>query len=398
MAGVTPTGFVSKTVEELQLEIGQDQLTTVSPALNLDPDQPVGQVNGIVAKKLAELWEVAQVCYNAVNPNSAEGPQLDNLGLLTGTPRLAARRSLVTMNVTLGASFSQPAGVMIVNVAGQPTVQFTNKNTVTSTTAGVYTALFQATVDGPVVANAGTLTVITTPVSGWTVANNLLDATRGSFIEDDTAYRLRRSQELSASGSGTPDGMRADILAVPGVQEVFINENLTDLPVNGLPPHSFEVTLYDGSTPTASNSVILQTIWNNKPSGVLAFGTTTGTAVDSQGVNRTLAFSRVALVPVWLVFDQVLIDSTLFPPDGVQQIINAATAKAAAIQRLGTDVIALQYRAAALSVLGVIDVSVLFLGTAPAPVTTANLSISSHQKATVDSSHVTVNTLIPTAT
>jgi uncharacterized phage protein gp47/JayE len=103
-----PPASSRKTVEEIKGELEADLLATISPSLNLSPDQPFGQFNAAYSKKLAELWEVAAVAYNAFDRDAAEGRLLDNVGSLTGTPRDPARKSTVTCTVVLGAGFSQP--------------------------------------------------------------------------------------------------------------------------------------------------------------------------------------------------------------------------------------------------------------------------------------------------
>lgn len=391
MAGVDPTGFTGLTIEEIVAAMGTDALTTISPTLVLDPDQFIGQFIGIVAKKAAEIWEVEQVAYNACNRNAAEGFLLDNIGDLTGTKRLPATKSTVTLTVNLGVSFSQAPDVMTVNVAGLPNIKFTNRDTVTSTTAGNYQAVFHATVEGPIAANAGTLTVITTPISGWNSATNALDATLGTLIEGDTPYRVRQRTELSASGSGTLDGMRADILRIAGVIDCFVFENTSNITdADGVPAHAIEVVIFDGTSPTALDATILQTIWDNKPSGIGTYGTTTGNATDSRGTTRTVKFSRAVVKNVYLTYSGVVVDPAFFPTDGVAQIKAAAALRASQILTLGVDIIALQFKGAALSVAGTVDVPTLYLGFSASPGSIANLVIGSREIGRVDTSNMVV--------
>lgn len=391
MAGVDPTGFTGQTIEEIVDAMGVDALTTISPSLVLDPDQFIGQFIGIVAKKAAEIWEVEQVAYNACNRNAAEGFLLDNIGDLTGTKRLAATKSTVTCTVNLGVGFSQPAGVMTANVVGQPDIKFVNKSLVTSTTAGNYSAVFEATTEGPIVANSGTLTVITTPVTGWNSVTNPLDATPGTLIETDTAYRVRQRAELSASGSGTIDGMRADILRIAGVIDCFVFENTSNVTnSDGVPAHAIEVVIFDGNTPTALDATVFQTIWDNKPSGIETYGSTVGTATDSRGDIRTVKFSRALVKPVYLTYSGVVIDPSFFPTDGVAQIKAAASLRGSQILTLGVDIISLQFKGAALSVPGTVDVPTLYLGFAASPAGTANLVIGTREIGRVDTSNIMV--------
>jgi len=393
MSGVDITGFTGKTIEEINAEISADQLSTVDAGMNQSSSTALGQLNGVVAKKAAEIWEVAQVAYNAMNRDAAEGVLLDNIGSLTGSPRLPAAKSLVTETVNLGISFSQGPGVMIVAVAGQPDVRFTNRDTVTSTTAGNYSAVFEAVDYGPVVANAGTLTVIT-PVSGWNSATNASDAAVGRDRESDADYRIRQRDELAASGSGTVDGMRADMLKVPGILQAFVFENASDATdFEGRPPHSVEVVVFDGLSPTVANSVIAQAIWNTKPSGVATYGTTSATVTDTSGTIHSVFFSRATVKPVYLDFINVAIDPVTFPVGGTQAIKDAAAAAGREVLKLGVDVSAAYFKAVPFRVVGVTDVLTLELGFSPSPSATVSLVVSPREIALVDTANITVTYL-----
>lgn len=392
MAGVDATGFTGLTVEEIKDSIETKQLTVVDATLVLSPDQPLAQINGIISEKLAELWEGLGVAYNAFNRGAAEGTLLSNIGDITGTPAEPATKSTVTCTVNLGVSFSQPAGVMTANVAGQPDIKFVNKALVTSTTAGNYTATFEALTYGPTAANAGTLSVITTPVSGWNSITNPEDATLGTLDETDASYRVRQREELSASGSSTPDGLRADVLRVQGVQQAFVFENTTnETDEDGVPAHAINVVIFDGPGADANSTVVAQTIWDNKPSGIQTWGLTYATAIDELGNPQLIGFSRATVKSVWLNFQFVQVDPAFFPQDGIAQIKAAVALRAATILRLGVDVIALQLKGAVLSVPGVVDVPTLFLGFAANPSDTANLVVGSGQIADVDTTNITVS-------
>lgn len=386
MAGVDITGFTGKTIEEINAEIRADQLTTISSSLNQSPNQPLGQINGIVSKKAAEIWEALQVAYNAFNRDAAEGILLDNVGAITGTTRKPATRSEAPCTVNLGVSFSQPAGVMIVNVAGQPNIKFRNKNTVTSTSAGNYTAIFECLDYGPVTANAGTLTAIT-PVTGWNSCTNPLDAAKGRNIETDAEYRISQRDELSASGSGTLDAMRADLLRLASVLECTVFENVTDVTdVDGLPAHQIEAVIFD--SPTVSNDIIAQVIWNNKPSGIGTHGLVSGNAIDSTGATRIVYFSRPTV-------RQVYIDAVFQTSDSgvaVETLVkNTISNQALAVQKLGVDVVVAKYvGAVVLGVAPIIDVSSFKLGFAPSPTGTVNLVIGSREVAHLDTANMTI--------
>jgi uncharacterized phage protein gp47/JayE len=394
MAGVTPEGFVAKTIEEIKAEIEDDMLATMSPSLNLSPDQPWGQINAAQSKKLAELWEVAAIAYNAFDRDAAEGRLLDNVGSLTGSPRDTAKKSKVTVDLVLGASFSQPAGAMMCDVVGEPTIKFVNRDPVVSTTAGTYQAVFEAVDYGPVVANSGTLTHITNPISGWTSVTNPLDAELGALAEEDPAYRQRQDDELTAAGSSTVDAIRTDLLEVKKVLQAYVFENVTLVTDgNGLPGKAIECVIYDGTSPTASDTEIAQAIWDSKPSGSQTFGTSSAIAIDKLGIAQTVYFSRATVLNVYLEFD-IKVDASKFPVGGAALVKETAVAEGN-LNNLGDDVVALLLRSCVLAknggVAGVTDVIALRLGTSASPVGTANLTVTGRSIARFDTSRVAVN-------
>ncbi len=391
MSGLTETGFEAKTLEEIQGEIEDDERADIDAGIDLTPEQPLGQINGIMAKKFAELWEVAQILANAMNPNGAENFLLDNVCLLSGTKREPAKRSTVTVTADVDDLFAAAAGQIIINVDGQPDVQFRNRDVVDALTpAGAYPIVFECTEYGPVVAVATTLSVITSPVSGLNTVTNAEDAVLGAFDEKDAPLRQRREDERTATGACTADSIRADILQVPGVRQCYVFQNegrTTD--ANGLPGKSFEVVIYDGETPEADDEAIAQVVWDSKPSGSQSVGTVTQTVLDSQGIPRTVKFSRASVVNVWFEYD-VTVDSNFFPTTGADLIKLAAFAYGTSALNLGLDVFAVRFKAQALTVTGVLDVPELRLGFSISPLATANLAITGRQIANIDTSRITV--------
>src|SRR4051812_9511507 len=123
--GVTPEGFVAPSVQDLLALIVADQLSGMSAQLDVSPDSPIGQVNGIYANYLAQAWEALAACYDGFDPDAAEDALLTMLSKLTGTPRAAATKSTVTVNVTLTAGTVLLAGTHFASVTGKPDVKFT---------------------------------------------------------------------------------------------------------------------------------------------------------------------------------------------------------------------------------------------------------------------------------
>ena len=187
-----------------------------------------------------------------------------------------------------------PQGSLIA-VNGQPNIQFELVTAVTSTTSGNYPGVFQATVTGPVAANAGTLTVIVTPVSGWNSVTNALSAELGENVETDAELRVRRRELVTRPGAANADAIRADVLSVDGVEQCFVFENVTTTTnADGMPAHSFEVVIWDGLSPAADNDEIADAIWDSKPAGIKAHGGTVISHTSESGDVVPIGFTRAA--------------------------------------------------------------------------------------------------------
>jgi uncharacterized phage protein gp47/JayE len=391
--GLSATGFVAAQTSDVQTSIQNDQLATIDPAINQSPTQPLGQMNGIWASGVGSWWSLAQALYGIIDPNNAQGVQLDNLVALTGVVRLSATKTLVLCTVNLNASQSYAPGQLTANITGLPQYTFVNRDALTSAAAGTYAAYFVATITGPIPVNAGTLTTITTTVAGWNSITNATNGTTGTNVETDTALRLRRASLIVASGSSTLDSIRTSLLnpaLVPGIINATVLENNTLVPdSNAQPGKSFQALIWDGASPAASNTAIAQAIWNSKPSGILAFGATTANAVDSTGNAHAVSFTRVTAVRLGVV--AVLVTNSLFPAGG-DALVQAAMAAYVASLGPGSTVVALSLRAAALTVPGVVDVTSFAVDTNySAPTNTANIAFTNFTIPTLATTDIAVS-------
>lgn len=394
MSGISALGFEPATVDEIRQLNETDLKATIDPALDLDPDQPFGQINGALSATLARLQEELQLAYLAQDPNSAEGIYADHIAGLTGTIRLPARRSEVLCSVNLNAGTTLNPTNAIANVVGQPARTFRIKAPFTSPSTGVHSVLFESTSFGPIPANAGTLTVITAPVSGWNSITNPSDATLGRAEEQDSELLTRRELELTAGGASNVDALRSDILQTFAGRVKFceVFENTTFVTDGaGLPGKAFEVVIHDpapgGPVP---NTEIAQAIWKAKGSGGASHGSVSANAVDSNGVSRLVYFSRATLAPVY--FDMVVqINPNTFPSAGIDLIKDALLLEAAKL-KLGSDVNSTKFKAAVLTVPGVVDFTFFALGLAPGPIGTATIPIPDRTLATLISGNISVFT------
>lgn len=394
MAGLTPSGFETKAVGDILDDLEAEQRAQISPSLNLSTTSVLGQLNGIFAAALAELWQLAQSVYSAFDPNASQGASLAALATLTGTVKRPATKSTVTATVNLDGLTTLPMG-SVASVSGNPAARFLTLAAV-SNLGGVpanFSVAMEAETAGPVVALAGTLTIIAEPVTGWNSVTNALDAVEGKAEETDEELRLRREVELRAAGATTTGAIRSDLLRdVPFVTAVQVYENDTDYTnVDGVPPHSFEAVVRGPDVPTAAdNQAVANEIFQSKAAGIQSYGTTIKIVEDSQGFEHTIKFTRPTIRNVWLTFN-VTVDDTIYPVDGDAQIKQAVADFGDETYKGGDDVILAALCVPVFSVPGVLDIVITNAGFAPAPVGTVNLAIGVREVADLDTSRIVVN-------
>ncbi|MCK5615309.1 baseplate J/gp47 family protein [Candidatus Pacearchaeota archaeon] len=199
--------------------------------------------------------------------------------------------------------------------------------TITETTAGEY----QGTVDmtapetGPIIANANTLTVIDTPISGLTSTFNPEDAEVGGNIESDSEFRIRRNNRLQISLAGPLEAIKTAILVLNDIEgsvqleDVRGFENVEDITdARGIPAHAFEMFVFQAGAVTTRDQEIRQAIFDSKPAGIKPHGDVSGTVTDSQGFDHTIKFSRPTEVDIYLELDLTVTSD--YPADGDDQV------------------------------------------------------------------------------
>jgi uncharacterized phage protein gp47/JayE len=399
---VTLTGLAIPTVEGLTEACANDQRALIDTTLNTDPDSPIGQLTGIFCSHLREAWEALLIAYYGFDPDKAEGDQLVGLSALTGTSPAGATKSKFIgsrkLTVNLNATTTIPIGVVF-HVDGDPLTRFVTTEQKTSTTAGNYSVAAEAEEYGPIRCNAGTLTVIATPVVGLNSVTNDFDAIIGQNEDRDSDLRERRENELRATGKAAVDAIRAALLDIELEDEskpilsatVYENEeDITDV-VTGLPPHSLECLVYDGPTPVCPDDTIAQTIWTAKGGGIKLVGNTSGTAVDSLGTNRTIPFSRPTILAMQFALELEIETSSYVGDAAVKTAIQSTFA---AKVKPGKEIRCNDYVKTLMSLAGVIDVLGIQIEEVggPLPPSGTNFTLAIREMGNVSTTDISITT------
>jgi uncharacterized phage protein gp47/JayE len=440
--GVLLAGFLRKPLDVCVSELAAAIHATFGATQDTDdPSGPWAQLIGVLADRESELWDMGEGLYASRDPDQATGdalrgicaitgtvpkdPIYSTVGLtITGTPGTVIGAGFVASVTGSGIRFQTTADVTIASAtAWAPSTTYavgdrrTNGGNIYDVTgetgpsagsggpSGTGTSIVDGGVTwkfviagtayadapalaeetGPLLAPAGTLTTIETPVGGVAAVTNPLDAEPGRNIETDAELRLRRVAELAVAGSATPPSVRAEIQGIEGVTSCTVFENTGDVvDADGVPPHAIEAVVSGGA-----DQDIFEALWRSRSAGIYPHGGVSGTVTDDQGVPHTMRFTRPTSVPVYIVAN-IRIDSSKYPADGDVQVKAALGAWGVANLAGDVDVVSFQLKRA-LTVSGIIDCPSLYIGTAPAPTTEATIPVGSRAVGEIDTSRITVN-------
>jgi uncharacterized phage protein gp47/JayE len=382
------TGFRRKNYAEIQEEMNQRAQELFGEDVNLSERSPIGIFNRLFSWFLSKTYELAEKVYNSAYITKAEGVQLDRLTPFFATSRNPEQYATVelsftgTPNVTIleGTRFETETGIDFA---------LTENVTLDSGGLGSGTAVsLTAGVVGNVDANA--ITVQSEPSADVLTVTNLSEATGGREVETD-AELLKRLQGSGAStGSGTPDAIVSEVLAVQGVRAANISVNNEPIEVNGQPPHSNAVYVLGGDGQTIANALFKHYV------GLQFYGSQSYNVNDISGNTHEIAYTPATQVDVF-VSVSLTTDNT-FTADGATQVKDAivrivgGTTSDGTLYvglNMGEDVIYSKILAAVMGINGVND-AVLSIGTDLMTLGTSNIAIETNEVAQTSTSNITV--------
>lgn len=435
--GLLPEGFIIPTVQEIREDIEAELREEYGDSIPLSDGTLLGHLVGILAERLGLLWEVTEQSYSAMDPDKATAAGLDSVALLTGTFRADASPSEVTLTLTgddgtivSSGNLSSTASTIkqfetieeatitllsswvaltVYGIGTRATNVGRSYQVITPGTSGAVgpTTTGPTEVDGTVtwrylgegdsaadvealsvengqiVAVSGDITVIDTPVGGWSSVINLLDAEVGRLEMTDEELRILREAELSQPGTSPADAIRAALLSLPGVTAATVFYNNTDATDSeGVPPHSVEALVRGGE-----DQDIWQTLWDNVAAGIGTYGDEVGTVVDDEGTDQPLRFSRPDELDIWIEVTLTKNANTYLGDEDVKlAIVEWGNARGT-----GYDVVSSGVLSAAFGVEGVLNVpSFPLIRTSFPPLSSTTISIGTRQLAVYDTSRIDV--------
>lgn len=390
--GVIPTGFRRKTFQILLNELGDSWKQSISKKLKFnDPKTVVANLANPIANAHAELWQLGETVNNYLDVDNVTRSSAIILGKIVGMSPLSADTGEVTATVNLDEGTVYAAESLLANVVGEPLNLWHNVDEIDTTLAAGpedYQVTYRSlSASSAARAPAGTLTVMAVSINGWNSITNATDAEEGRDIETPEEMMIRRQQELAASGSATNAALQSDVSRVSGVQQAKVFTNRTDVAINGIPPRSHRVVIYDGADEDADDDAVAQAIFGSQADGIRSFGTLSGTATAPDGTTSTEFFDRAETTRLYLAVE---VES-----DEVDEASVKAAASAFVAGLLGERVVVKRLEKAILGVDGVDDILDLKIDIIDPPVNTANLEADPDQRFSLDTADIEVTVTAP---
>ena len=195
---------------------------------------PGSVIRTIVEALMAELdiqnYTVDQI-YKAMNIDTADGSDLDNIVAILGVVRKQATYAEGT--VVFGRSDVYATDIAIQYAQMISTRQNNNGSTsyefmVTEDDAKLKAGELQTTVNvrattpGSLFLPVGTITIMNTPIVGIEYVTNLTEFIGGTDKETDDELRERAKQALAGLGKGTNTALRSALLGLEGVVDAIV--------------------------------------------------------------------------------------------------------------------------------------------------------------------------------
>lgn len=376
MAGVTEQGFTVKSAAEITADLDAKFVGTFGSQFDTSAESPDGQLIGIVAKLLEDVWQQAEGAYNAYNPSNAYGVGLDKVAEINGITRITNLPTSVAITFSGTAGTVVPAGYIVKTVDG---LEFAT--VAVAVIPAIVTA--KCTTQGAIKILANEVHVLTTAIAGLTNATNLEPGITGIVREEDPAFRARRENSTISRGTSSIDAIYEGVKSL-NLPYIAIIENTTSATVDGVPANSFLVVV-EGGTPAE----VSQVIYDNKPQGITSYGSIVTVINDSKGYPHNIGISRPTPIDI-----SVTTSITNLPGASVD---SATLAKAAIVDHVNNlniseDVYWSYFFSAILAVVPNIKINSLQIKfTVGGTFGTTDLVLTPQQRARTDASKVVVS-------
>jgi len=241
---INEKGIILDSFEDIFNNLAEGMKKIYGEDINLDPNSPDGQMLGIFSKVVYDLESFLGRVYNSLDPDLAEGHELDKILKLLATSRLPATKSIVDVEIEVSKNTILPADYTLKDINNQEWVIEKEQEVL----EGVNIVTFVAKDWGRIEALPNTITKQVTIIPEVISVTNPNAALPGRDEESDVELRKRRNKIIGYNAVSLISGMLGKILMLEEVKDAVIYENDTDLydNVKDLPPHTIWVIVEGG--------------------------------------------------------------------------------------------------------------------------------------------------------
>lgn len=332
-------GFTSP--EELAIYNGviADFVAVFGGMMNTGPSTPQGQLATSFAAVIGAFNDLFVDFTNQVDPAYASGRMQDAIARIYFLARRAATPTVVTATCSGATGVVIPVGALA--KATDDTI-YQALTTATIPVGGSVDIQFAALVDGPIACPAGSLNTIYRTIPGWDSITNVADGLPGRDEENRADFEERRALSVAINATGILPAVRGSVLAVDGVVDAYVTENVTGSSVvigsQTIVAHSLYVCVEGGT-----DDDVAKAIWLKKNPGCNYSGATTVVVEDTNSGYVTpptysVKFQRAASLTIDV--DVEIANGVDVPSDVEAQVEAAVTAQFAEIAKIGQTVYA----------------------------------------------------------
>lgn len=301
---INQNGFKADSFIEILTRLSTQLKDIYGQDINLDQDTQDGQMLGINTTVISDLQDLGLYIYSSMDPDFAEGVNLDRLLKLLARTRLPATKSTVDINLTLGRDAIIPISYTVSDSNGQ-NWQIASEQTLTS---GTHLVTFESVDYGIITAESNTITQQVTIMTEIDSLTNPADAVSGRDEESDQELRERRNKILEVNAYSTLGSIVGKLLTLDNVADVCPYENKTSIydSEKDINAHSYWLIVKGGEI-----DQITETIVKDKTGGTGLKGEIQGTYIENfitqSGNNRqivhTVNFDRPVEKEIYLKFN-----------------------------------------------------------------------------------------------
>lgn len=301
---LTAQGLTIKSLPDIVSELNDGMRSIYGQDINLDPNTPDGQLVALIAQAAIDIEEYIAAVYASFDPDEAIGVSLDRRVAINGIKRAGGTYTQQPIDVTVDRALSLLGLDTAPNNAFKVQDAQGNEYQLVSTTnfsgAGTQSLIFQAVEVGAVTSALNQITVVVTITLGVTgVINSSAPASVGVAQESDPELRTRRSRSVSIPSKGYLDGLIGSLLDLPGVSQVEVFENVTNIEdVRGIPGHSIWAIIAGGTS-----ADIADVIYIKRSLGCGMRGATEVEITQVDGLICTIKFDRPIVQDLYAKFN-----------------------------------------------------------------------------------------------